>query len=197
MLVRIALAAAILIGLAGIDQTQSQEKASAIFAGGCFWCMEPPFDKLDGVLSTTSGYSGGEKKNPTYHEVSSGTTGHYESMKVEYDPSKVSYKKLLEVFWHNIDPFDPKGQFCDKGPQYRAVIFYGNEEEKKLAEASKKEVAEKLGKEVVTQILPATEFYPAEDYHQNYYKNNPIRYTLYRYGCGRDARLEEVWGKTS
>ncbi len=119
------------------------------------------------------------------------------SMKVEYDPSKVSYKKLLEVFWHNIDPFDPKGQFCDKGPQYRAVIFYGNEEEKKLAEASKKEVAEKLGKEVVTQILPATEFYPAEDYHQNYYKNNPIRYTLYRYGCGRDARLEEVWGKTS
>ncbi len=195
MIFRIALAFLMFAGLAGNANAQSSEKASAVFAGGCFWCMEPPFDKTPGVLSTTSGYSGGKKVNPTYEEVSAGSTGHFESEKIEYDPSKVSYEQLLDVFWHNVDPFDAKGQFCDKGTQYRSAIFYGNEKEKQLAEASKKKVADKFHKEVATLILPAKEFYPAEDYHQDYYEKNPIRYKFYRYGCGRDARLEEVWGK--
>jgi peptide-methionine (S)-S-oxide reductase len=197
MSVRIALALSILLGMTGLANAQSQEKASAILAGGCFWCMEPPYDKTDGVLATISGYSGGETQNPTYEQVSSAQTGHYEVVKIEYDPSKVSYEKLLEIFWPNIDPFDAKGQFCDKGPQYRAAVFYGNEEEKRIAEASKKQVAEKLGKPVETEILPVAEFYPAEEYHQDYYTKNPVRYKLYRYGCGRDARLEAVWGKPS
>ena len=197
MSVRIALALSILLGMTGLANAQSPEKASAILAGGCFWCMEPPYDKTDGVLATISGYSGGETPNPTYEQVSSAQTGHYEVVKIEYDPSKVSYEKLLEIFWPNIDPFDAEGQFCDKGPQYRAAIFYGNEEEKRIAEASKKQVADKLGKPVETEILPVAEFFPAEDYHQDYYTKNPIRYQLYRYGCGRDARLEAVWGKPS
>lgn len=167
---------------------------TAIFAGGCFWCMEHPFDEVDGVISTTSGYTGGTKENPTYREVSSGTTGHYESEQVKYDPDKVSYQQLLDVYWKNIDPFDASGQFCDKGPQYRAVIFTKNEKEKELAIRSKQALQEKLeGKAtVVTQILPAQKFYPAEDYHQDYYLKNPIRYKYYRYACGRDKRLEEV-----
>jgi peptide-methionine (S)-S-oxide reductase len=175
---------------------QTIRTAQAIFAGGCFWCMEPPYDKLDGVISTTSGYSGGDQANPTYHEVSSGETGHYEVVRVEYDPAKVSYKKLLDVFWHNVDPFDAQGQFCDHGPQYRAAIFYGNEEEKRLAEESKAELqASKHFKEpIVTEILPAKTFYPAEDYHQDYYLKNPLRYKFYRFNCRRDARLDEVWG---
>jgi peptide-methionine (S)-S-oxide reductase len=181
--------------LAGYAQTAPT--ASAIFAGGCFWCMEPPFDKTEGVVATTSGYTGGQKENPTYEEVSSSSTGHYEAIKVDYDPSKVSYEKLLDVFWRNIDPFDARGQFCDKGPQYRAAIFYAGDQEKTLAEASKKKVAEMLGKDVVTEILPASTFYPAEDYHQDYYTNNPVRYRFYRYSCGRDARLDAVWVKTN
>jgi peptide-methionine (S)-S-oxide reductase len=175
-----------------------QSLAIATFAGGCFWCMEPPYDKLDGVISTTSGYTGGRKKNPTYEEVSGGTTGHAESVQVVYDPTKVSYEKLLEVFWHNIDPFTPNAQFCDHGSQYRSAIFYHNEEQKRAAEASKQEL-EKSGRftqPIVTEIVPAGEFYPAEDYHQDYYQNNPVRYKYYRYRCGRDARLEEIWGKT-
>ncbi|WP_088346955.1 MULTISPECIES: peptide-methionine (S)-S-oxide reductase MsrA [Rhodomicrobium] len=189
-----ALFAAIFALLTGAAQAQSPQTASAIFAGGCFWCMEPPFDKTPGVTATTSGYSGGPEVNPTYEQVSAGTTGHYEVVKVDYDPSKVSYEKLLEVYWPNIDPTDAAGQFCDKGPQYRSVIFYGNEKEKDLAEASLKAVSEKLGKKVETQILPATAFYPAEGYHQDYYLKNPIKYKFYRYGCGRDARLDAVWG---
>jgi peptide-methionine (S)-S-oxide reductase len=171
--------------------------ATATFAGGCFWCMEPPFDKLDGVISTTSGYTGGQDKNPTYQEVSSGTTGHAESVQVLYDPSKISYEKLLDVFWHNVDPFTPNAQFCDHGSQYRTAIFYHNEEQHRLAEASKQALEEsgRFTKPIVTQIVPASEFYPAEDYHQDYYQKNPIRYKYYRYGCGRDARLEEIWGK--
>lgn len=168
MMFRFALVFAALISLAGASSAQSQQTASAILAGGCFWCMEPPYDKTEGVISTTSGYSGGEQKDPTYEQVSSGRTGHFEVVKVEYDPSKVSYQQLLDIFWPNVDPFDAKGQFCDKGPQYRSAIFYGNEEEKTLAEASKKAAAEKLGKQVETLILPATTFYAAEDYHQNY-----------------------------
>ena len=173
---------------------QTPQTASVILAGGCFWCMEPPYDKTDGVISTISGYSGGKTANPTYEQVSAGSTGHIEVVKVEYDPAKVSYEKLLDIFWRNIDPFDADGQFCDKGSQYRSAIFFGNDKEKELAEASKKQIAEKLGQAVVTDILSASEFYPAEDYHQDYYEKNPLKYKFYRYGCGRDARLETVWG---
>lgn len=173
---------------------QTPPTASVILAGGCFWCMEPPYDKTDGVISTISGYSGGKGANPTYEQVSAGSTGHLEVVKIEYDPAKVSYEKLLEIFWVNIDPLDADGQFCDKGSQYRSAIFFGNEKEKELAEASKKQIADKLGQEVMTDILPAADFYPAEDYHQDYYMKNPLKYKFYRYGCGRDARLEAVWG---
>jgi peptide-methionine (S)-S-oxide reductase len=170
--------------------------ATATFAGGCFWCMEPPFDKLDGVISTTSGYAGGQKKNPTYQEVSAGTTGHTESVQVLFDPAKVSYSQLLEVFWHNIDPLTPNAQFCDHGSQYRTAIFYHNEEQKRLAETSKQQLAQsgRFTQPIVTEIVPAGEFYPAEDYHQDYYQKNPIRYKFYRYNCGRDQRLAELWG---
>ena len=179
--------------------------AKAIFAGGCFWCMEPPFDKLAGVISTTSGYTGGQKKNPTYEEVSAGVTGHTEAVQVVYDPSKVSYRQLLEVFWKNIDPVTRDRQFCDGGSQYRSGVFWLDEEQKKLAEESKallskgaafgpaKPVGFKGG--VVTEITKAAEFWPAEEYHQDYYKKNPVRYSYYRSGCGRDARLKELWGE--
>jgi peptide-methionine (S)-S-oxide reductase len=173
----------------------SAQTATAVFAGGCFWCMEPPFDKTEGVISTTSGYAGGETANPTYEEVSAGGSGHIEVIRIEYDPSKVSYEKLLDIYWRNVDPFDARGQFCDQGSQYRSAIFFGNNAEKALAEASKKKVAEKFRKTVETLIMPASKFYPAEDYHQDYYKKNPVRYKLYRSGCGRDARLKAVWGK--
>ena len=175
---------------------QTPKTAQAVFAGGCFWCMEPPFDKIDGVISTISGYSGGEQANPSYYDVSSGVTGHYEVVRVEYDPAKVTYKRLLDIFWHNIDPFDAGGQFCDKGDQYRAAIFHGNEEEKTQAEQSKTELQSAKGfkEPIVTQILPAKAFYPAEDYHQDYYQKNPLKYKFYRFNCRRDARLDEVWG---
>jgi len=181
-------------GAAAAQTTGEAKLARATFAGGCFWCMEPPFDKLDGVVSTTSGYTGGHKANPTYEEVSSGTTGHLESMQVRYDPAKVSYEKLLEVFWHNIDPLDGGGQFCDRGTQYTTAIFYHDEQQKRLAEASKERVEKQLGKPVATVIRPAEEFYPAEDYHQDYYEKNPLRYKFYRLSCGRDHRLEQLWG---
>ena len=174
--------------------SSNTETAKATLAGGCFWCMEPPYDELDGVLATISGYAGGKKKNPTYEEVSSGTTGHTEVVQVTYDPKKISYSKLLEVFWRNIDPLTPNRQFCDAGSQYRAAIFYHDESQKRLAEASKQAVAKRFKKPIVTEIVPAGEFYPAEDYHQDYYKKNPIRYKIYRYNCGRDERLEELWG---
>ncbi|SHF05815.1 peptide-methionine (S)-S-oxide reductase [Microbulbifer donghaiensis] len=186
----------LLVAVAGSAE-ESKNIRTAIFAGGCFWCMEPPFDQLDGVLQTTSGYSGGHVKNPSYEQVSAGGTGHAEVVQVTYDADKVSYAKLLDVFWRNVDPVDKGGQFCDRGDQYRSEIFYGTEEEKKLAEASKKQVAAKLGKKVVTQIKPASIFYPAERYHQDYYQRNPVRYKYYRYRCGRDQRLEEVWGRAS
>jgi len=172
--------------------------AKATFAGGCFWCMEPPFDKLDGVISTTSGYTGGQTKNPSYEEVSSGGTGHTESVEIVFDPAKISYTQLLNVFWHNIDPLTPDAQFCDHGSQYRTAIFYHNEEQKHLAEASKKalEQSGQLAKPIVTEIVPAGEFYKAEDYHQDYYQKNPVRYKFYRYQCGRDQVLEQLWGKS-
>jgi peptide-methionine (S)-S-oxide reductase len=167
--------------------------AKATFAGGCFWCMEPPYDELEGVISTISGYTGGTKKNPTYEEVSAGTTGHAEAVQVTYDPTKISYEKLLDVFWRNIDPLTANAQFCDSGSQYRSAIFYHDEAQKRLAAASKKRVQNRFKQAIVTEIVPATEFYPAEDYHQDYYKKNPIRYKIYRYGCGRDQRLRELW----
>jgi len=167
----------------------------ATFAGGCFWCMEPPFDKLEGVLDTLSGYTGGTKENPTYEEVSAGGTGHTEAIQVRFDSSKVSYEKLLEVLWRNMDPTDPEGQFVDRGNQYRAGIFYHDENQKKLAEESKKKLGEsgRFDKPIVTEISALTKFYPAEEYHQDYYKKNPIRYKFYRIGSGRDAFLKKVW----
>ncbi|HSN88866.1 MAG TPA: peptide-methionine (S)-S-oxide reductase MsrA [Thermoanaerobaculia bacterium] len=185
-------AAGLLAG--GLSEAANAQNARATFAGGCFWCMEPPFDKLDGVISTTSGYVGGKKKNPTYEEVSAGGTGHAEAVQVVYDPKKVSYAKLLEVFWHNVDPLVKDRQFCDRGNQYRTAIFYHDEAQKRLAEETKKAVEKELGKPVVTEIVPASQYYPAEEYHQDYYTKNPIRYKLYRANCGRDARLEQLWG---
>ncbi len=168
--------------------------ARAAFAGGCFWCMEPPFDVLPGVVSTTSGYIGGRTKNPNYEQVSAGGTGHAEAVQIAYDPAKVSYDKLLEVFWRNVDPLDSGGQFCDRGDQYRTAIFYSTEEEKHLAEASKQKVEARLKKTVATEIVPATEYYAAEGYHQDYYKKNAVRYKFYRWNCGRDQRLKAIWG---
>jgi peptide-methionine (S)-S-oxide reductase len=171
--------------------------ARAIFAGGCFWCMEPPYDALPGVISTTSGYIGGHKRNPTYEEVSAGGTGHAEAVEIVYDPMQVSYEKLLEVFWLNIDPTVKNRQFCDVGSQYRSGIFYLDAEQKRLAEASKAALmkSKPFRGGIVTEIVPAGEFWPAEEYHQDYYKKNPWRYKFYRSGCGRDARLQELWGK--
>jgi len=168
----------------------------ATFAGGCFWCMEGPFDKLEGVISTTSGYTGGGKKDPTYEEVSAGGTGHAESVRVVYDPAKVSYERLLDVFWHNIDPLARERQFCDAGNQYRSAIFYHDEAQRLAATTSRSalEASGRLKGQIATQVVPAGEFWPAEEYHQDYYKKNPIRYKYYRGGCGRDARLKEIWG---
>ena len=171
-----------------------RQLAHATFAGGCFWCMVHPFDQLPGVVSVTSGYTGGTKKNPTYEEVSSGGTGHAESVDIVYDPAKVSYEKLLDVFWHNIDPIARDRQFCDVGTQYRSAIFYHDALQKRLAEASKAEVQKRFKQPIATEIVQATPFYPAEEYHQDFYKKNPIRYKFYRSGCGRDRRLAEVWG---
>ncbi|HYG87301.1 MAG TPA: peptide-methionine (S)-S-oxide reductase MsrA [Azospirillum sp.] len=170
------------------------ETKTAVFAGGCFWCMEPPFDKLDGVVATVSGYTGGMAPNPTYEQVSAGRTGHYEAVQVRYDPKKVTYDTLLEVYWRQVDPFDSSGQFCDRGKQYTTAIFAATDQERHLAEASKESIAKRLGKPVVTPVLPAATFFPAEDYHQDYYKKNPLRYNYYRFTCGRDKRLEQVWG---
>ncbi len=172
--------------------------SKATFAGGCFWCMEPPFDKLDGVISTTSGYIGGQKKDPTYQEVSAGNTGHTEAVEIVYDPAKVSYDKLLDVFWHNIDPTVANRQFCDHGSQYRSGIFYHDATQKQLAEASKKtlDTSKPFKEPIVTEITAASTFYPAEDYHQDYYQKNPVRYKFYRYNCGRDKRLQELWGES-
>ncbi len=169
----------------------------AIFAGGCFWCTESDFDKVPGVIETTSGYIGGHVENPTYEQVSAGTSGHIEAVQVRFDPSKTSYAQLLEAFWPTIDPVTANAQFCDRGPQYRSAIFYSNAEEQQFAEASKAalEKSARLPAPVVTEILAASTFYPAEEYHQDYYLRNPLRYTYYRNGCGRDQRLEQLWGK--
>jgi len=170
---------------------------TAVFAAGCFWCMEPPFDKLEGVVRTTSGYTGGHQRNPTYEEVSAGTTGHTEAIEVTYDSGKISYQQLLDVFWKNVDPVAVDRQFCDVGRQYRSGIYFRDAAERAAASASKTKLEESGrfdGAEIATEIVAATTFYPAEEYHQDYYVKNPLRYKYYRWGCGRDQRLEEIWG---
>jgi peptide-methionine (S)-S-oxide reductase len=178
-------------------QASDARYETATFAGGCFWCMEPPFDELPGVISTTAGYTGGQTKNPTYEQVSAGITGHAESVEVLFDPAKITYARLLEVFWKNIDPLTANRQFCDSGTQYRSGIYYHSEEQKRLAEASKKALEDsgRFKQPIVTEIVAATPFYRAEEYHQDYYRKNPIRFKYYKYGCGRAKRLEELWGK--
>lgn len=195
----------VFLGQVHIAQAADKEKPSknpeqkvekATFAGGCFWCMEPPFEKQDGVKEVVSGYSGGHKANPTYDEVSAGTTGHMEVVQIIYDPSKISYSTLLDIFWRQIDPTDSGGQFVDRGSQYRSAIFYHSNEQKVLAEKSKAELQKsgRFQKPIVTEIRPAETFYKAEDYHQDYYKKNPIRYKFYRFNSGRDGFLKKTWG---
>lgn len=169
----------------------------ATFAGGCFWCMEGPFDKLDGVISTTSGYTGGHLKNPTYRQVSAGSTGHTEAIQIVYDPKRVSFEELLKVYWVNVDPLTADAQFCDHGTQYRAGIFYHDAKQQKASLASREAIKGKFKESIVTEITAFNAFYPAEKYHQNYYQRNPVRYKYYRWSCGRDARLKELWGNTA
>ncbi len=178
---------------------QDSSYETATFAGGCFWCVESDFDKVPGVVRTTSGYIGGHKDNPTYKEVSAGGTGHTEAVKIMFDSSKVSYQQLLDVFWHSIDPTTKNSQFCDHGDQYRTGIFYHNEEQQQLAQQSKStlEKSKPFKEPIVTEITMATEFTVAEEYHQNYYTKNPLRYKFYRYSCGRDQRVEDLWGKSN
>jgi peptide-methionine (S)-S-oxide reductase len=179
------------------QESSASRPEKATFAGGCFWCMEEALDKLQGVVSTISGYMGGQKSKPTYEEVSAGGTGHAEVVQIVYDPAKLSYEKILELYWHNIDPTTPNKQFCDVGNQYRPAIFYHNETQKRLAEESKKvvEKTKKFPEQIATEIVPATEFFPAEEYHQNFYQKNPLRYKFYKFQCGRAQRLEQLWGK--
>lgn len=191
--------AVLAVGVAGLALAAAAKApkpvlSRATFAGGCFWCMEPPFEKIPGVASVTSGYTGGEQVNPTYEEVSSGRTGHAEAVEILYDPAKVTYAQLLDVFWHNIDPLQADGQFCDHGRQYRTGIYTHDAEQKQLAEQSKAQVTAKFQRPIVTEIVPAGRFYPAEEYHQDYYRRNAVRYFTYRAGCGRDRRLQELWG---
>jgi peptide-methionine (S)-S-oxide reductase len=196
--------AAITFGAAGFTAAQTQTSpgakpatAKATFAGGCFWCMEEVYDKVPGVITTVSGYMGGHAKNPTYEQIGTGRTGHAEVVQVEYDPTKVSYAKLLEVFWRNIDPTQKDAQFCDQGSQYRSGVFYHDEEQKRLAEASRLALQKNkpFRGEIVTEITQASQFYPAEGYHQDFHQKNPTRYKFYKSGCGREARLQQLWGK--
>lgn len=190
---RLLMSLIVVVAAAGASVARA-EQAVAIFAGGCFWCVESDFDKVPGVLSTTSGYTGGNTKNPTYNQVSAGGTGHTEAVRIAYDPAKVSYRQLLDFFWRHHDPLVKNAQFCDHGSQYRAAIFVQNDAERQHAEASKKEVQGILKKPVVTEISAASAFYPAEDYHQDFYKKNAVKYKFYRWNCGRDQRIEQIWG---
>jgi peptide-methionine (S)-S-oxide reductase len=190
------LAGAVAAGAQSQAPAEPAQGAVATFAGGCFWCMEPPFDHIKGVISTTSGYTGGSKPNPTYREVSAGRTGHAEAVEVAYDPTKVSYAELLRVFWRNVDPLTKNAQFCDHGNQYRTAIFVHGPEQRRLAEASKRELENsgRFKSPIVTEIVDAGPFYKAEEYHQDYYKKNPLSYKFYRWNCGRDQRLKQLWG---
>ena len=184
---------AVFVLACGGHEARAGATKTAIFAGGCFWCVEDAFDQVDGVTETISGYAGGTKPNPTYGQHQ----GYVEALKVTYDPAKVTFATLLDRFWHNIDPFDPNGQFCDQGPAYRTVIFVAGDEEKTLAETTKAEIAKRFKKQVATEIRPVTTFTAAEDYHQDYHEVNPVSYKYYKWGCGRAQRLETIWGKTS
>lgn len=191
-------AAALTLLLSSLSSTAAEPaSATAIFAGGCFWCVEADFEAVEGVTAATSGYTGGHLKNPSYNAVTRGNTGHFEAVEVRYDPSIVSYRELLSVFWRNIDPLDHRGQFCDKGPSYRSAIFFLGGSQQREALASLEEAQQALGDnaKIVTPVLTASTFYPAEEYHQDYYQKNALRYKYYRWNCGRDARLEELWGK--
>ena len=197
--------AVLVLAVPGLPAAQPQSKpvaraasAKATFAGGCFWCMEEAFDKVPGVISTTSGYIGGHVKNPTYEQVSTGQSGHAEAVQVEYDPARVSYERLVEFYWRNIDPTQKDAQFCDHGSQYRSGIFYYDDEQKRIAEASRAALqkSKPFRGEIVTEITRASEFYPAEDYHQDFHTKNPVRYKFYKTGCGREARLQQLWGKS-
>ncbi len=191
----IGLALWLLLAAAAAGQGASPPKtATATFAGGCFWCVEADFDKVAGVVGTTSGYIGGRTANPAYEEVVRGGTGHAEAVEIVFDPARVTYQQLLDVFWRNIDPLAKDRQFCDRGDQYRSAIFHHGDEQRRLAEASKAAVAARFKQPIATAIVAAGPFYKAEDYHQDYYLKNPLRYNFYRAGCGRDARLEELWG---
>jgi peptide-methionine (S)-S-oxide reductase len=194
----------LLVGIAGLlvatpvlaqapSQTAAQAR-TAVFAGGCFWCMEGPFEKLTGVSEVVSGYSGGRTVNPSYEQVTSGGTGHAEVVRVSYDPTKVSYATLLEIFWRNVDPFDGGGQFCDRGASYRPEVFVATDEERRLAEQSKATLEKRFGRALAVRITPAAPFYAAEGYHQDYYLRNSLRYKYYRSSCGRDNRLDQIWG---
>ena len=192
------LALAALLAAASVAQAApASPRAAAVFAGGCFWCEETAFEGVPGVFAVTSGYIGGRVDNPTYEQVSAGGTGHAEAVEVVYDPSKITYEKLLDIFWRNVDPFQKDAQFCDHGSQYRSAIFYRGDEQKKAALASLRKLEEqpRFKGKIVTEIVPATKFYPAEEYHQDYYKKNPVHYKMYRLGCGRDARLKAIWGE--
>lgn len=188
---------ALVLAMQASASAESPALAKATFAGGCFWCMEEAFEQVEGVTSVTSGYTGGMKRNPTYEEVSAGITGHAEAIEILYDPAKITYPKLLAIFWHNIDPTTPNQQFCDHGPQYRSVIFYHDEQQKRAAEESRNivERTRTFAGNIVTQIVPAGEFFAAETYHQDFYKKNPVRYKFYKFNCGRAQRLADLWGQ--
>jgi peptide-methionine (S)-S-oxide reductase len=194
----LALLAVLIIGActssAPVERVQPANAAIATFAAGCFWCVEEAFEKVPGVADAVAGYTGGSTANPTYEAVTAGGTGHYEAVRVTYDPARVTYAQLLEVYWRNVDPFDPIGQFCDKGESYRAAVFPATPEETEAAEASKQAVAQRFGRSVVVEILPAATFYDAETYHQDYYLKNPQAYRFYKWRCGRAQRLEQLWG---
>ena len=192
-------AVALLSGVSAAEKKETVNEAGleiATFAGGCFWCVESDFDHVDGVVRTISGYTGGHLENPTYRQVTTDTTGHREAVQIYFDPERVSYAELLEIFWRSVDPTDAGGQFCDRGKSYTTAVFYNSEEQRRLAEASKAKLEREgtLKRPIATTIEDGGTFYPAEDYHQDYYKNNPLRYKLYRYSCGRDARIKELWG---
>jgi peptide-methionine (S)-S-oxide reductase len=189
-----ALIASLFAAAPAVPAQAQGNRAEAVFAGGCFWCTESDFDKIPGVISTTSGYTGGKVLNPTYEQVSGGGTGHIEAVKIVYDPGKVSYGTLAQRFFRTIDPLDNGGQFCDRGYQYRSAIFVANAEQRRIAHAATAQAAAALKQPIATLILPADKFYPAEGYHQDYYKKNPVRYRYYRFSCGREARLKKVWG---
>lgn len=186
------MAAALLLAASGVAAAAAQRTAT--FAGGCFWCIESDFDRVPGVLATTSGYTGGRTPDPNYEQVSGGDTGHLEALQITYDPATVTYAQLLTAFWHSIDPTDPGGQFCDRGEPYQTAVFASDDAQRRLAEESRAAAMESLGKDIVTPVRTAGEFYPAETYHQDYYKKNPLRYKLYRWNCGRDQRVRELWG---